>query len=369
MKTKQQKTIASIMLSSIIMAGSFISCAKKDSGDDAITGLLIGIAAILNKPVLMRSTTYDLDDTVIGLSEQKLFSAALSTSQPDMTNMHELYAGVEIQINLLDLENIVKQTPLLAQFWAIASMTSSVDAGPDGLWMTEDDTIDPILGYHETTLDGGTYRLTAYEDFGVTPKEIVDYTVEGNRKVSTVSYGAGTDGIFGTEDDVPERLTRFHYDGGRMDRAEHYSGDGATFESVYRFEYDGSGRLVSMTSYDDPDMENKLNYGSYSELLWDDSGEHTTLRVNLGIQYLFFWTWQKLKLMTFDFEFNENGRLRKRIMYQPLSSTQIDVCNIYNYSGSGLLDQGNMNDSADNFSDDGETRVSRTINEIFLGVD
>jgi hypothetical protein len=333
-------------------------------------GLLLGVAYIMGKPVLMRSTTYDLDDVVTGLSEQRLFAAKLSSSQPDMRNMHELYAGVEIQVDLLDWENIVKQTPLLAQFWAIERMTSSVDAGPDGLWMTEDDTIDPILGYHETAHDGETYRLTAYRDFGVTPKEIVDYTVEGSRKISTVSYGAGADGIFGTEDDAPERLTRFYYDNdGRMDRAEHYSGDGATFKSVYHFEYDGSGRFVSMTSFNDQSMENKLNFGSYSELLWDDTGEHTTLRVSLGIQYLFFGFWQKLKLMTFDFEFNEEGRISKRIMYKPLSSTQIDVCNIYNYSGSGLLDQGNMNDSADNFSDDGETRESYTINEIFLGVD
>ncbi|MBN2077506.1 MAG: hypothetical protein JW838_00980 [Spirochaetes bacterium] len=369
MNTLQKNIVTSILLCVILATGSLTSCTNKTGGEDTIMGLLLGVAYIMGKPVLMRATTYDLDDTVIGISEQKLFAAKLSTSQPDMRNMHELYAGVEIKINLLD-ESIVKQTPLLAQFWAIEGMTSSVDTGPDGLWMTEDDTIDPILGYHETVYDGEIYRLTAYKDFGVTPKEVVDYTVEGDRKVATTSYSAGPDEIIGTYDDVPERVARFFYNNkGKMERAECYSGDGATFECVYHFEYDDKGRLLSMKPYKDQAMEERLNFGSCSKLTWDDSGEHTTLTVKLGYQSNLFGYWINLYIQTFDFEFNEEGRISKRIMYKPLSTTQIDVCNIYNYSGGGMLDRGNMNDTSDNYSDDGETQVSYTINEISLGVE
>ncbi len=358
--------LIAIILGTIVM----LSCSQE--ADEREDGLLLGIATLMNGPVVMKSTTYDLEDRIIGASEQQIFNMAAGKSQPDARSMYELYAGVEIQIDTSDfdindpLNSLVKQTPLLAQFWALERMSSSVDPGPDDIWMTADDDIDPLLGYHETVRVGDGYRLIEYDDFGVTPRGRIDYVVEKNRKVASHSFSAGSDGIYETEDDVPVRTTLFHYNAaGKMERAEHYSGDGASFKSLYLFEYDGEGTLLSMKSYKNQEGTERLNFGSYSNLTWDESGERRSLEIQLGIQVKIF-VWIPVNLMKFRFEFNDDGTIHKQIMYKPMSST-VDTCNVYIYSGGGLLGMAGMNDATENFSDDETTQVSFTINELTLG--
>jgi YD repeat-containing protein len=323
----------------------------------------------------MKSTTYDMDKNVISASEQEIMNMSVQNSQPSMKSMYEIYAGVQLEVDvaglLLHLSDpmpYVKQNPLLTQFWALNSMASSVGAGDDGIWMNSDDTIDPLYGYFETKQVGGLYRQITFSDFGVTPSGRTDYVVENNKKVKTYTYTAGDDGEFGTDDDVLTKTTRYTYNAaGKMERAINYSDDETTFQNVFVFSYDGNGRLTGMKSYSDVAETTKLVWGSSSTLTWDDSGETPTLEIKLKlyIDTVLFGKYY-LDLMKFTYEFNDDGKIHKMTMYQQLSSTNIDTCYIYVYSESGMLAMGNMNDASDNYSDDGVTQVSHTVNELTI---
>lgn len=251
-----------ILLVIVLMSSG---CDRKE--DDKTSLMMVGAGCLATTPVTMRSTTYDMSDQVIAISEQVMQNMMISGSQPDMTSMYEMYGGVELALDIAgyisdpsDMMKLVTQNPLLTQFWALKKMASSTDAGDDGEWMSPDDTIDPLLGYFETEKVDGRYRMITYSDFGVTPSGRTDFVVEKNRKVKTFEYSAGTDGDFGTDDDEVSRVTLFKYDGdGKMLRAEHYAADETTFQSVYVFSYDSKGRLESMKSYDNTDGTNRLD--------------------------------------------------------------------------------------------------------------
>ncbi len=319
----------------------------------------------------MKSTTYNMEGQVIGASEQVIMNMGVQSSQPNMTSMYEMYAGVELEVDiagllahLSDPMPYVKQNPLLTQFWALTKMSSSVAAGTDGQWMTSDDTIDPLYGYFETTGMDGLYRQISYSDFGVTPSVRTDFIVENNLKTKSYTYQAGTDGEFGTGDDVLVKTTRYIYNAaGKMERAVNYSDDENTFENVYVFSYDGNGRLSGMKSYSNEEESNRLAWGSYSRLTWGESEGTVTLEIVLGLRILGLDT----TLMKFAYEFNDDGTIHKMIMYKQLSSSAIDTCYVYVYSGSSMLSMGKMNDGSDNYSDDEATQVSRTVNELILG--
>ncbi|MBN2159559.1 MAG: hypothetical protein JW807_09195 [Spirochaetes bacterium] len=347
----------------------------KDKSPLNSKNLLIGGGCLMNSPIVMTMTTYDMDDQVIATAEQTIANMTVSSTQPNMLNMYEMYAGVELQVDLLsiilhldDPMPYVNQNPLLTQFWALKSMRSSVAAGADGEWMTADDTIDPIYGYFETISADGKYMQIQYSDFGVTPKARIDFQVTNNLKVKTWEYSAGGDGDFGTEDDVLTRTTVYQYnDSGKMLRAVNYSDDETTFQSSYVFTYDDQGRLSTMTSYEDEAETTRLLWGSYSTLTWDNSGEHTTLTINLGLRMQGLFGPFNQKLIKFYYEFSDNAMIHKLIQYQPMSETDVDICYIYNYSEGGLLASGKMNDSSDNYSDDGMTQVSQTKNSLEIG--
>ena len=261
----------------------------------------------------------------------------------------------------------VKQTPLLTQFWALNQMASSVNAGPDGIWMTSDDTMDPIYGYFNTTHEGDRFTQIKYSDFGVTPNERVDYIVEESRKVKAYNYKAGDDGIFGTDDDALFRTTVFQYNSaGKLEQAINYTDDESTFEYVYKFTYDDSGQLLSMYSYEDEAGTNRLAWGSYSELTWGESEGKKTLVIDLGLRPNVGGEFD-IKVIKFQYEFNEDGTIHKMIQYKPMSSN-IDTCYVYVYSGSGFLSMGKMNDESVNYSDNEITQKSYTKNELNIGI-
>jgi hypothetical protein len=55
------------------------------------------------------------------------------------------------------------------------------------------------------------------------------------------------------------------------------------------------------------------------------------------------------------------------IQHKPMDSA-IDTCYVYVYSGTGFLSMGKMNDESNNYSDDGITQKSHTVNELNIGV-
>jgi hypothetical protein len=233
--------------------------------------------------------------------------------------------------------------------------------------MTADDTIDPIYGYFVTTYDNGRYHQIKYSDFGITPSSRVDYIVEENKKVKTYIYKAGPDGKFNTADDVLVRTTVFKYNSaGKLERAINYTDDEVTFENVYVFSYDQSGRLLSMYSYSDVAETKRLTWGSYSKLTWADTGGKKTLDIALGLRLDIFGPFD-ITAIRFHYEFNEDGTIHKMIQYKPMS-TAIDTCYVYVYSGSGFLSMGKMNDESQNYSDDGITQKSHTVNELNIGI-
>lgn len=348
-------------------------CDRKE--DDKTSLMLVGAGCLATTPVTMRSITYDMSDQVIAISEQVMQNMMISGSQPDMTSMYEMYGGVELALDIAgylsdpsDMMKLVTQNPLLTQFWALKKMASSTDAGDDGEWMSPDDTIDPLLGYFETEKVDGRYRMITYSDFGVTPSGRTDFVVEKNRKVKTFEYSAGTDGDFGTDDDEVSRVTLFKYDGdGKMLRAEHYAADETTFQSVYVFSYDSKGRLESMKSYDNTDGTNRLDWGSYSTLTWDDSGDVVKLTIQLGLRIVWLFIPADTPVMYFDYEFNQDGTIHKMIQHEALDPSSIDTCYVYEYSGKGMLARGGINDSSKNYSDNETNQVSYTINELVFG--
>lgn len=360
------------------------------------SGVGMGLGCLMTTPITMESTTYDMDNNIIAISKQVIQNLSVQDSQPNMTSMYEMYSGVQLDFKLslqliidivkniltgnndpMALMGYVKQTPLLTQFWALKSMKTSINAGGDGIWMNSDDTIDPILGYFETSTADGRSRMITYSDYGVTPASRIDFIVENNKKTKTYEYAAGGDGDFGTDDDQLKKTTVYQYNSlGKMVRAINYSDDETTFVSSYDFEYDEKNRLTSMTSYSDLNKSKKLHWGSYSTCAWDDSGETVKLQITLGLQIpgeLFFdipgieLGINKMALMKFYYEFNPDGTIHKMIQYVPMSSSTIDTCYEYVYSSGSILSMGNMNDSSRNYSDDEETQVSTTINRLFFG--
>lgn len=347
-----------------------LGCDKEEDGTESL--LMAGMGCAATSPLTMRSTTYDMTDQVTAISEQVVQNFLVSDTQPEM---YEMYAGVELTIDILgylsdpdNIMNLITQNPLLTQFWALKKMATSTNAGGDGEWMTDDDTIDPLLGYFTCAKEDGRYRLIAYDDFGVTPSGRTDFVVEKNRKVKTYEYNAGSDGDFGTDDDQVTRVTLYEYNGnGKMLRAKHYAADETTFQSSYLFTYDESGRLANMRSYSNEAETSRLDWGSYSTLTWGESDGAVTLDIVLGIRIVWLFIPADTPLMNFHIEFNEDGTMHKMIMYEALSSSTIDTCSVYEYSGEGLLGMGGMSTGSKNYSDDEETQESYTVNELIFG--
>jgi hypothetical protein len=383
---KNIKVISIIIL--FVFAGT-IGCDNPgyNRGKQDNKPMLAGAGCATTSSIAMKSTTYDMDNKIISINRQLVMNMSVQNTQPNMQNMYEMYAGVQLELDftgfnivtfiqqyLQDPNNAtnlmmayVKQNPLLTQFWALNQMSSSIKAGSDGEWMTSDDTIDPIYGYFTTTHDGDRHIQIKYGDFGATPTSRVDYIVEDGRKTKAYTYEAGTDGIFNTEDDVLVRTTLFQYNSaGKLERAINYTGDEAAFENVYVFTYDENGILQKMNSYEDEAETKNLKWGSYSELTWGETDGKKTLDITLGLRIYVGWT-VKVDAIKFHYEFSEDGTIHKMIQYKPMSSN-IDTCYVYVYSGSGLLSMGKINDESVNYSDDGITQKSRTVNEINIGI-
>jgi hypothetical protein len=403
---KINKHIKVILIISLFITVGTLGCdpsynrGKKDNKP-----LLSGVGCLTTSPITMKSTTYDLDNKIISANKQQIMNMSVQNTQPSMLNMYEMYAGVQLEMDMATLmkdmaswswakwldffntliyhpdevSNImmayVKQTPLLTQFWALNQMESSINAGKDGVWMTADDTIDPNYGYFVTTHDGNRYSQIKYSDFGVTPSSRVDYIVEDNKKTKTYIYEAGTDGKFGTDDDLLVRTTVFKYNSaGKLERAISYTDDEVTFENVYVFTYDDTGRLQSMYSYKDQAETTRLAGGSYSILTWGDTEGNKTLDITLGLRLdlkSFFMGERDIPAIIFHYEFNEDGTIHKMIQYKPMktaSDANIDTCYMYVYSGSGFLSMGHMNDESKNYSDNETTQKSHTVNEINIGI-
>lgn len=346
-----------------------------DKQDDTMTPLLaLGLGCMATSPITMKSTTYDMGNNIISASEQVIANMSVQSSQPNMKSMYEIYAGVELEVDLLGiishLDNpmpYVKQNPLLTQFWALNKMSSSVNAGADGIWMNSDDTIDPLYGYFETAGIEDRYRQIVYSDFGVTPSIRIDFIVENNRKTKTYHYTAGDDSEFGTEDDVLTKTVVYRYNSaGKMERAVNYSDDETTFVSSYVFTYDDRGRISAMTSYSDVNETKRLVWGSYSTCSWDDSGATPVLDITLGLRIPGLFGSFNMSLIRFHYEFNEDGTIHKMTQYEPMSTSNIDTCYVYVYSEDSMLGMGFMNDESLNYSDDETTQVSRTVNELML---
>lgn len=367
--TKHARTLSLCLLVVAGTAGCDMSYDKNEDKTKPVLG--VGLGCLLSSPITMQSTTYDMDNTIIKASEQIIANMSAQNTQPSMKSMYEMYAGVELEVNLLEIIShlddpmpYVKQTPLLTQFWALNRMASSVSAGTDGVWMSSDDTIDPLYGYFETTRTGDRYRQLVYSDFGVTPSAMIDYIVENNRKVKTCHYTAGTDGEFGTDDDALTKTVLYQYNSdGKMARAINYSDDETTFVSSYVFAYDTKGRITSMTSYSNVDETKRLAWGSYSTCEWDDSGPTPLLDITLGLRVPGLLGSYNMNLIKFHYEFNEDGTIHKMIQYKPMATT-IDTCYVYIYSKNSLLGMGSMNDESLNYSDDEVTRVSHTVNKL-----
>ncbi|MBN1496366.1 MAG: hypothetical protein JXA07_06330 [Spirochaetes bacterium] len=383
------KRIKIVLIITLLIAAGTISCDmdydKEEIPTDAI---MMGGGCLSTMPIVMRSTTYDMGDQVIAMSEQVIMNMTVQNSQPNMTSMYEMYGGVQLELDFTGFNILtfvaqyisnpdsamdsmmayVKQTPLLTQFWALQKMSSTVNAGSDGEWMTNDDTIDPLYGYFVTEkMEDGTYRQISYSDFGVTPVTRTDYIVENNLKTKTYTYEAGGDGEFETEDDVLVKTTCYTYNAaGKMESAVNYSDDETTFENIYVFNYDENGILQSMYSYEDEAATNRMAWGSYSNLTWGETNGIKTLDIVLGLRLDVLFEFDTA-LMHFHYEFNDDGTIHKMIMYEPLSGSSIDTCYVYVYSGSGMLSMGKMNDESLNYSDDEATQVSRTVNELILG--
>jgi len=191
--------------------------------------------------------------------------------------------------------------------------------------------------------------------------------VEKNRKVKSYEYAPGTDGDFGSGDDEVTRTTVYEYNGaGTMLRAKHYAADETTFQSSYVFTYDESGRLSNMRSYSNETETTRLDWGSYSNLAWEENDGVVSLDIELGLRIWILFS-VDTPLMYFHIEFNEDGTMHKMIMYEALSSSTIDTCSVYEYSGEGLLGMGGMSTGSKNYSDDEETQESYTVNELIFG--
>ena len=349
--------------------------------------LIAGAGCLTTSPIAMKATTYDMNNQIISANRQMIMNMTVQNTQPNMTSIYEMYAGVQLEVDftgfnlaefiseyLKDPNNAtnlmmayVKQNPLLTQFWALNEMASSINAGGDGKWLTSDDTIDPIYGYFTTTHEGTRHIQIKYSDFGVTPSSRVDFIVEESKKIKAYTYTAGPDGKFNTADDVLVRTTVFQYNSaGKMERAINYSDDETTFESVYVFTYDGTGRLQAMNSYEDKAETKNLKWGSYSLLTWGETDGKQTLDITLGLRIYIGWT-VKVDAIKFHYVFNDDGTIHKMIQYKPMSSS-IDTCYVYVYSGTGFLSMGKMNDESINYSDDEKTQKSRTVNELNIGI-
>ncbi len=344
-------------------------CDKEEDGTDSL--LMAGMGCAATSPLTMRSTTYNMTDQVIGISEQVIQNMAVASSQPEM---YEMYAGVELTIDVLEylsdpdnIMNLITQNPILTQFWALKKMATSTDAGGDGDWMTPDDTIDPLLGYFETTKQDGRYRLIAFDDFGVTPSGRTDFILDDGRKARTYDYAAGDDGDYGTDDDEVTRTTVYEYNGaGKMLRAKNYAADEITFQSSYKFTYDENGRLLNMRGYSNEAETSRLDWGSYSNLTWEENEGIVSVDIELGLRIWILFSIDT-PLMHFHIEFNEDGTMRKMVMYEALSSSSIDTCYVYEYSGEGLLGISGMSTGSRNYSGDETDQVSYTVNELIFG--
>jgi len=389
---KNIKVILIILL--FVFAGTF-GCddPSYNRGKSDNKPLIAGVGCLTTSPVSMKATTYDMQNQIINVNRQLIMNMSAQNTQPNMTSMYEMYAGVQLEVDLKAIQSwtisqwlafiaamisnpdsasnlmmaYVKQNPLLTQFWALNEMESSINAGDDGVWMTADDTIDPIYGYFTTSHEGNRHQQITFSDFGVTPSSRVDYIIEDSRKIKAYKYEAGSDGKFGTDDDVLVRTTVFQYNSaGKIQRAINYTDDENTFENVYVFTYDETGRLQAMNSYEDEAETKNLKWGSYSALTWGEADGKQTLDITLGLRIYIGYTY-KIDAIKFHYVFNDDGTIHKMIQNKPMSSN-IDTCYVYVYSGSGFLSMGKMNDESINYSDDEITQKSRTVNALNIGI-
>jgi hypothetical protein len=383
-----KKNIKVILVITLFIAVGTSGCdtVNSSNNDTGKSPFMMGAGCVMNSPIVMTATTYDINDQIISASRKTVMNMSVRNAQPNMTNIYEIYASAQLDVDFAGfnifnfiqdyLENpdkamagmlgYVTQTPLRAQFWALNKMETSISAGPDGVWLTADDTIDPKMGYFVTTHEGNRFKQIKFKDFGITPTGRTDFIVEENRKTKTYSYEAGSDGTYGTDDDVLVRTTVFLYNGaGQLEKAINYSDDETTFESVFVFSYDENGRSMSMYSYEDEAGTNRLAWGSYAELTWGESEGMKTLDLAVGLRPDVFGEFD-IKMMKFNMEFNEDGTIRKMIQYKPLSSN-IDTCYVYVYSGFGFMSIAKMNEESYEYSDNEITQKSYTVNKVQLG--
>ena len=374
--------------------------------------------------IALTGTTYDMQDKIQTIIRQ-VVNLPAKDAVPSQLNMYATFGGVQLDVDLdlgallakvlpqvpamltgiiggkkieevLNLNSLmgevmgsIKQTPLLVQFWALKHMNSSTDKGPDGTWMTEDDTIDSMYGYFDTVKNAdGTYTQTTYSDFGKTKSGSIDYVVANQKKVKTFHHDAAG---------VLFRTTDFEYNtSGQMTKAINYTEPSGKFESVYVFTYDSEGQMTAMRSYSDEAMTKKLAGGSYTKLTWGKTAEgNKTLDLTLGLQIDFYWIldlvgWYiepalrfpvkgtDLGFLSFSYEFHqddpstfviEKETIHKMTEYAALDNkkAKITTCHIYEYKDPIAAASGGTTESgSNNYSDNEITQKSVTVNKLVV---
>jgi len=429
---------------------TFIACGGSGSGADG-GGPNPPVSAIID----LTATTSDNDGVPTKIIRE-VTTLAVQGALPSQLNMYETYAGVQLDVDLDiykllgDLLNpatlpatlteflktgalpaglmdtvmgSIKQTPLLVQFWALDDMQSSTNNGGDD-WMTDNDTIDMMMGYFHTEKTGGpagvpgTYAQTTYSDFGKNKSGVIQYEVvpvpneiDMYRKAKTThkdkdgGFVRTTEFIYGGDDGVPDDVPK-----GKMSKATNYSdADEKIVKSVYVFSYDSEGRLTGMKSYEDAAMTTKLGGGSYTTLTWGVTpGGNKTLDLTLGLQLNIPWvfgllhikphglleqalvgvltlfkipTEGELGFLSFSYEFNkddpktikkEKETISKLVEYAALDTTKTKItnCSLYVYDEASqefIASGGTTASYSDNYSDNCLTeKVSTTVNKLVI---
>lgn len=403
----------------LIACGNSGNTTKSDNVE--VDNHAVSAAAAEPDPVYLTvtGTSKDMNGNIVGI-EKKVTNLWTSDALPNMTSMYEMYAGIQLEMDLdikeliqamiaiyhkdpsnFNMDSImnymmgsIKKTPLAVQMWALKQMKTSMDAGADNEWGTADDAIDPMLGYFLTEKnESGTYTQISYSDYGVTPNGRLDYYVADKKKTYTFMYESGSDKIYGTNDDVLVRITEFKYNAaGKILKAINYdyNNDCVVFNNMYKFTYDDLGQLVSMYSYSDPEATQRLGAGSYTELTWGQTTEgKKTLDLTIGLRIDFKMLadmcnlristallnlinaklgGKDIKFMNMHYEFNDDGTIHKLIEYESLSSKNIDTCHVYGYEAGSMLSSSKQNDYSKDYSDDEITQKALTVNLLEFGI-
>jgi hypothetical protein len=86
---KINNNIPALILIIILTAAGTFSCdTTNDKKDPVKQALPMGMGCMMNSPVVMKMTTYDMAGAVIKASEQDIFNFTLGATQPTMENMY-----------------------------------------------------------------------------------------------------------------------------------------------------------------------------------------------------------------------------------------------------------------------------------------